>query len=102
MAGVTLETLAEISPHAVRVMPNLAAMVGASMSVACAPHADTATRAQVTALFEAAGAITWVEDEALLTLATAISGSGPGYLFAFMEALETAAMAHGLDLDRRA
>lgn len=99
MAGVMLETLTALSPRAVRVMPNLPAMVATSMSVACAPAADVEMRARVTQLFEAVGHIAWVENETLLTAATAISGSGPGYIFAFMEALEAAAVAHGLDAE---
>lgn len=91
MAGIPLASLQQVSPRAVRVMPNLPAMIGESMSVACAPALDAPHRALVTLLFEAVGKIAWVEEEAQLHAVTAISGSGPGYVFAFMEALEAAA-----------
>lgn len=97
MAGVPLATLADLSPHSVRVMPNLPAQIGEGMSVACAPALDAGRRNTVTTIFGEVGRVAWVEDEALLHAATAISGSGPAYLFAFMEALEAAAVAQGLD-----
>ncbi len=99
MAGITLSQLHHISPHAVRIMPNLPAVIGESMSVACAPALDAPTREYVTTLLARVGSVAWVEDESKLHAATAISGSGPAYLFAFMEALQQAAMASGLDAD---
>ncbi len=96
MAGVALADLQKISPNAVRVMPNLPAMVGESMSVLCAPQLDASTRQEVTHLFSHIGAVAWVEDEEQLHAVTAISGSGPGYVFAFMEALQHAANHCGL------
>lgn len=97
MAGVPLKALKKISPRAVRVMPNLPAIIGESMSVACAPGLDKTSEETVTKLFDAIGAIAWVEDEKQLHAVTAISGSGPAYVFAFMEALEQAATNAGLD-----
>ena len=96
IAGIPLDTLKQISPNCARVMPNLPAMIGESMSVAFAPEIDTLGHKIVTHLFESIGKLAWVEDESLLHAATAISGSGPGYVFAFMEALERAAVAQGL------
>jgi pyrroline-5-carboxylate reductase len=97
MAGVPLSILKKISTRAVRVMPNLPAIIGESMSVACAPGLDTASQKTVTMLFDSIGAIAWVEDEEQLHAVTAISGSGPAYVFAFMEALQHAATDAGLD-----
>jgi pyrroline-5-carboxylate reductase len=97
MAGIPLTTLGNISHQCARVMPNLPALVGQSMSVAYGPSLDEASRALVTRLFTAVGQLSWVDKEALLHSVTGISGSGPGYVFAFMEALEAAALAHGLD-----
>ena len=97
MAGVSLAALKKISPRAVRVMPNLPAIIGESMSVACAPGLDIPSEKTVTMLFESIGAVAWVEDEEQLHAVTAISGSGPAYIFAFMEALQHAAIAAGLD-----
>ncbi len=95
MAGVPLATLQQVAPLAVRVMPNLPALIGESMSGACAPALDAPHRAMVTLLLEAVGKVAWVEDEETLHAVTAISGSGSGYVFAFMEALEAAAKNHG-------
>ncbi len=97
MAGVNLATLAELSPRVVRVMPNLAASMGESMSVCvAAPAVSAAERAHVTALMEAIGRVQWLADEGEMHAATALAGCGPGYLFAFMEAIENAGMAQGL------
>ena len=97
MAGVSLAALRVISPRAVRVMPNLPALIGESMSVACAPGLDKPSEKTVTMLFESIGAVAWVAEEDQLHAVTAISGSGPAYIFAFMEALEQAAIDAGLD-----
>ena len=97
MAGTPLAMLEKAGAQVARVMPNLPALIGESMSVACAPSLDHKHRALVTLLFDAVGKTAWVEDEAQLHAVTAISGSGPGYVFAFMEALEAAAGALGLN-----
>lgn len=99
MAGVPLSALQKITPHAVRVMPNLPAIIGESMSVACAPGLTKISERTVTKLFDAIGSVAWVEDEDQLHAVTAISGSGPAYVFAFMEALEHAATEAGLDAE---
>jgi pyrroline-5-carboxylate reductase len=97
MAGVPLAQLATIHSRVARVMPNLPALIGESMSVACAPSLDEAGRELVSTLFFTVGDCVWLEDEAQMHAATAISGSGPAYLFAVMEALEAAAVEHGLN-----
>lgn len=99
MAGISLSMLSTCSQRVVRVMPNLPVMVGAGMNVACAPGLEQHARLYVTELFDAVGKCRWVNDEVQLQTATAISGSGPGYLLAFMEALEKAAIQHGLDAE---
>jgi len=99
MAGVSTERLSEICPRVARVMPNLPALIGESMSVAYAAELDEPAREFVADLFRAVGDCVWVEDEALLHAATGISGSGPGYVFAFMEALEAAGVAQGLSAE---
>lgn len=100
MAGIPLAALHTLTPHAVRAMPNLPATVGEAMSVLCAaPGLPASAHALATRLFAAAGEARWVQTEAQLQAATAISGSGPGYFFAFMEALEAAALEHGLDAE---
>ncbi|MES2984351.1 MAG: pyrroline-5-carboxylate reductase [Pseudomonadota bacterium] len=96
MAGISLEALAQITPRVARIMPNLPALIGEGMSVACAPALDEKTRDRISELFFAVGDCVWVEDEQQMHATTAISGSGPAYLFAVMEALQAAAVTHGL------
>lgn len=99
MAGVTLEQLAMLSPERARVMPNTALAIGESMSVICAPQLVEEKLDIVKELFGHAGHVLVVGQENQMHAVTAISGSGPAYLFAFMEGLEKAAMHHGLDVD---
>lgn len=99
MAGITLSELEKISTRTVRMMPNTPSMVGEGMTVACNPRLEPNVRNTITRLFEATGRIVWVEDEALMHAATAVSGSGPAYVFAFMEAFERAARNVGLPDD---
>lgn len=96
LAGTPLAALQKVSPRAMRVMPNLPAQIGEGMSVLCAPGLDRKDCVTSEQLFGAVGVTAWVESEAQLHAITAISGSGPAYLFAFMEGLEQAALAHGL------
>jgi len=82
----------------VRTMPNTPAAVGRGMTVLCAgPGVDSGIRAQAEALMAAVGETAWVEDEDLLHAVTAVSGSGPAYVFLLAEALERAARDVGLD-----
>lgn len=81
----------------VRAMPNTPALIGEGMTALCAAASVSAAQKEIaTQLMEAAGAAVWVEDETLMDAVTAISGSGPAYLFLFMEALQHAAMQCGL------
>jgi pyrroline-5-carboxylate reductase len=61
------------------------------------PAVEPAQRAHAQAVLEAVGTVIWVDDEALLDPVTAVSGSGPAYVFYFIEALERAAGELGLD-----
>lgn len=97
MAGVPLDALQRISEHAVRVMPNTPAMIGEGMSAICAPGLAEDRMDPVKQLFGAAGHVVIIDDEDQMHAVTAISGSGPAYVFAFMEALENAAQHLGLD-----
>jgi pyrroline-5-carboxylate reductase len=96
MAGVSLAKLHALSPHAVRAMPNLPATIHESMSVLCAPTLAEDARALAESIFAAIGRVAWVADEKQLHAVTAVSGSGPAYLFALMAAMEQAALAQGL------
>jgi pyrroline-5-carboxylate reductase len=82
----------------VRVMPNTAALIGSGASGLYAnPLVTAAQRDQAESILRAVGVTVWVEDEALIDTVTAVSGSGPAYFFLVMEALEKAAIRHGLD-----
>lgn len=95
MAGVPLASLQKLHKQSVRVMPNLPAGIGAGMSAAYAPELEEARRRAVNNLFNATGKFLWVEREEQLHAVTAISGSGPAYVFAFLEAFIAAAVARG-------
>ncbi|HYR01532.1 MAG TPA: pyrroline-5-carboxylate reductase [Casimicrobiaceae bacterium] len=80
----------------VRAMPNTPALVGRGISGAfAAPGVDARARDRCAAVLEAGGKIVWVGDEAMLDAVTGVSGSGPAYVFYFLEALETAARELG-------
>ncbi|ANB16741.1 pyrroline-5-carboxylate reductase [Dokdonella koreensis] len=81
----------------VRAMPNTPALIGAGATGLIANAAATADqRAQAEALLTAAGRTAWIAREDLMDAVTALSGSGPAYFFLLVEALEDAAVAHGL------
>jgi pyrroline-5-carboxylate reductase len=81
----------------VRAMPNTPAAIGRGIAVACANAAVGAPqRALAERLLAAVGEVAWVEDEALLDPVTAVSGSGPAYVFLLIECLAKAGMAAGL------
>jgi pyrroline-5-carboxylate reductase len=100
LAGKTIANIASRLPHAtaiVRAMPNLAAAVARGMSVLVANAAATpGQRAAAEALFAAAGRVEWLAGEELIDAATAVSGSGPAYVFYLAEALARAGVAVGL------
>ncbi len=82
----------------VRVMPNTPAAIGQGMSVLCAnPHANDAQKQLITRLLDCSGKTAWVDDEGLMNAVTAVSGSGPAYIFHFIEALAQAGEQAGLD-----
>jgi pyrroline-5-carboxylate reductase len=95
-------TIAGIARHlggaaVVRCMPNTPAAIGRAITVAC-PNArvNAAQRRLCDALLAAIGDSTWVEDEALMDAVTAVSGSGPAYVFLLIEALAEAGVRAGL------
>ena len=100
-AGVRADDLARwTGGHCpvVRVMPNTPALVGAGMSVLYAR--DAASKAQrelAEGIMRSVGQVLWVDDESLMDAATAVSGSGPAYFFAFMQAMIESARDMGLD-----
>jgi pyrroline-5-carboxylate reductase len=81
----------------VRSMPNTPAAIGLGMTVACANGAvSAAQKSQCQMLLEAVGEVAWVADEALMDPVTAVSGSGPAYVFLLIESLAAAGVAAGL------
>ena len=99
-AGTTLANLAAgIGESAiVRSIPNTPAQVGRGVTAAIAnAHVSKSGRALVTSLLEAVGDVVWVDDEDLINSVTAVSGSGPAYVFLLAECLAEAAVAAGLD-----
>jgi pyrroline-5-carboxylate reductase len=81
----------------VRAMPNTPALVGAGIAGVYAPPAvDAAGRAAAAAVLEAAGEVVWCDEESTLDAITGLSGSGPAYVFYFLEHMERAATELGL------
>ena len=84
----------------VRSMPNTPAAVRRGITVACAnAHVTVAQRAVCQELLEAVGEVAWVDDEGLLDPVTAVSGSGPAYVFLLIECLAAAGVEAGLSKD---
>ena len=99
-AGKTLTYFAShlgAGAKVVRSMPNTPAAVRQGITVACAsPGVSAAEKKRCQELLEAVGQALWVEDESLLDPVTALSGSGPAYVFLLVETLAAAAEAEGL------
>ena len=86
-------------PRLVRCMPNTPALVGAGVTgMFAAPGVDAAGREIAERILAAVGSTVWVDSEARLDAVTGISGSGPAYVFHFIEALETAGLKQGFDV----
>lgn len=82
----------------VRVMPNTPSLVQAGVAGLYAlPSVSNADRSRAEALMRSVGEVVWVDDEQAIDAVTAVSGSGPAYVFYFIEALEQAALELGLD-----
>lgn len=100
LAGKTIANIAARLPRAqaiIRAMPNLPASVGRGITVlAASPAVTPAQRAAAESLLAATGGIEWLAREELIDAATAISGSGPAYVFYLAECLARAAAALGL------
>lgn len=81
----------------VRTMPNTPALIGQGMTGLFALDAVSAEQKQMAEhIMQAVGATIWLEDESLLDAVTAVSGSGPAYVFYFIEAMQQAAIELGL------
>jgi pyrroline-5-carboxylate reductase len=98
MAGITIASIAEvIGSSVVRAMPNTPAAIGRGITVAVAANnVSAAQRAVADALLRATGSVEWIDDENLMDAVTAVSGSGPAYVFLLAEELARAAVEAGL------
>jgi pyrroline-5-carboxylate reductase len=101
MAGITIAALTEVCGGAVvRAMPNTPAAIGRGITVAVADSGvSVAQRAVADALLRAIGAVEWISDETLMDAVTAVSGSGPAYVFLLAEELARAGVEAGLPLE---
>jgi pyrroline-5-carboxylate reductase len=100
-AGIRLQDLQRwLGGHTqlARCMPNTPALIGAGISaVYAAPAVDAVQRDAIRAVLAAVGQVLWVDSENQLDPATAVSGSGPAYVFYFIEALQQAAIELGFE-----
>jgi pyrroline-5-carboxylate reductase len=96
----SLEALLGKTAAVVRCMPNTPAAIRLGVSVGCAnARASSDQRALCHSLLQAVGEVVWIEDESLMDAVTAVSGSGPAYLFLLVEELAAAGVAAGLPED---
>jgi pyrroline-5-carboxylate reductase len=106
MAGMTIASLEAVIFEAVsggsvvRAMPNTPAAIGRGITVAvAAKKVSAAQRAVADALLRATGSVEWVDKESLMDAVTAVSGSGPAYVFLLAEELARAGVAAGLPVE---
>ncbi|MDP3895441.1 MAG: pyrroline-5-carboxylate reductase [Mesorhizobium sp.] len=99
-AGTGIKVFEDIlgpSTPIIRCMPNTPAAIGKGMMVTFAnPHVSPATQQFVAELLSASGEVAAIDDESLMDAVTAVSGSGPAYVFHFIECLTAAGIAAGL------
>ncbi|GAB4212033.1 MAG: pyrroline-5-carboxylate reductase [Rhodoferax sp.] len=101
-AGIRSDSIAAWlgSQRIVRAMPNTPALIGQGISGLFARAAvSDADRTLVDAIMATTGSVIWLSDEAQLDAVTALSGSGPAYVFYFLEAMTTAGVEMGLNRD---
>lgn len=101
MAGLPIAKIAaSCGGKVVRAMPNTPASIGRGMTVAIAASDVTPQQRDIAdALLRATGSVEWIDDEALMDAVTAVSGSGPAYVFLLAEELARAGVAAGLAPD---
>lgn len=99
-AGVRLNRLETVFESAVRAMPNTPSEIGHGITAAVAGRqVNERHHMLATALLGATGSMLWINDEDLMDAVTAVSGSGPAYIFAMTEAMAAAGRAEGLPDD---
>lgn len=94
----SIEAAVGANAAVIRAMPNTPAAIRQGMTVACGNRAAAKGehRARCQSLLEAVGKVAWVDDETLMDAVTALSGSGPAYIFFLAECLTRAGVAEGL------
>lgn len=100
LAGVDLDGLVRTFPRAggiVRFMPNLAVALRKSPNALVATSLDDVQHGELTNLAAALGSAEWLEDEGQFNLVTALAGSGPGFVFRFIDSLAASAADLGLE-----
>lgn len=102
-AGTTCQTIeTELGQKAaiIRAMPNLPAIVGSGITgVYPNPHCTQQNRQQADEILSAVGEVIWIDKESLMDAVTAVSGSGPAYVFYLIESMRDAGVAAGLHFD---
>jgi len=98
LAGVETSSLQRAfnAVHIVRAMPNLPAAIGQGATVLFSNSDAPTIKAEASGLMAPLGSVDWIEDEQQFDAVTALSGSGPGYVFRFIEAMAEAGAALGL------
>jgi len=99
-AGIRAQAIAGwlCTRSVVRAMPNLPALIRAGVTAAVAmPEVSPEQRSGADRILSAVGSVIWLEDEAMLDSVTAVSGSGPAYVFYFIEAIQAAARELGFN-----
>ncbi len=101
MAGITIAAIDEVcGGNVVRAMPNTPAAIGRGITVAVADrNVSAAQRGIADALLRSIGSVEWTSDETLMDAVTAVSGSGPAYVFLLAEELARAGVEAGLPPD---
>lgn len=102
-AGISIDAIASGlgTERVIRTMPNTPAQVGKGVTGAVpAGGVSAADRSVADALMRAAGDVVWFDDESMIDAVTAVSGSGPAYVFHFVEALAAAGMRQGFDAEQ--
>ncbi|MCK0129003.1 pyrroline-5-carboxylate reductase dimerization domain-containing protein [Erythrobacter sp. F6033] len=100
LAGLTLAQLKSAFPHAeahIRVMPNLASRINKSPIILLESGLVSERRDSTFGLFDALGTAVWLDDEDKFDLVTALAGSGPGFVYRFIDALASAAIELGIE-----
>ncbi len=98
-----IESILGAKTPVVRCMPNTPAAIGKGMMVLYAnAHTSNAARQEISNLLGANGRVEWINDEGLMDAVTAVSGSGPAYVFYFMECLAAAGESAGLPAETAA